>query len=110
MILYILLWSLLFIIPGIIVAISYSMVFFILVDDPNIKITEALKKSKKMMFGYKWKYFCLGFRFIGWILLAALTFGVGFLWLLPYMQVSYAKFYDDIKKEQLKTEKITEVN
>ena len=100
MILYILLWTLLLIIPGIIAALSYSMTFYILADDDTIKAQEALDKSKKMMDGYKWKYFCLGLRFIGWALLCLLTLGIGFFWLIPYIHVSVAKFYDDIKDKQ----------
>jgi uncharacterized membrane protein len=95
--LFIILWMLLLIIPGIIAAISYSMTFFILADDSSIGPMEAIDKSKKMMTGYKWKYFCLGLRFLGWALLCVLTLGIGFLWLIPYMQVSMAKFYDDVK-------------
>jgi uncharacterized membrane protein len=95
--LFIILWMLLLIIPGIIAAISYSMTFFILADDSSIGPMEAIDKSKKMMAGYKWKYFCLGLRFLGWVLLCILTLGIGFLWLIPYMQVSMAKFYDDVK-------------
>lgn len=100
MILYILLWALLLIIPGIIAALSYSMTFYILADDDTIRAQEALDKSKKMMDGYKWKYFCLGLRFIGWALLCLLTLGIGFFWLVPYIHVSVAKFYDDIKDKQ----------
>jgi uncharacterized membrane protein len=96
-VLFTLLWSLLLIVPGIIAAISYSQIFFILVDDEMISASDAMKKSKKMMYGYKWKYFCLGLRFIGWMLLSILTLGIGFLWLFPYIHVSTAKFYDDIK-------------
>lgn len=92
------LWALLFIVPGIIAAISYSQTFYILADDETIGVRDAIKKSKKMMYGYKWKYVCLEFRFIGWALLSVLTLGVGFLWLFPYMQVSMAKFYDDVKE------------
>lgn len=102
MILYIFLWSLLLIVPGIIAAYAYSMTFYIIADDNNIKIKDALRKSKEMMKGYKWKYFCLGLRFIGWGILCILTLGIGFLWLAPYIQVSYAKFYDDIKSKNLK--------
>lgn len=91
------LWMLLFIIPGIIAAISYSMTYFILAEDKEISAYDAIKKSKKMMYGYKWKYFCLSLRFIGWGFLCILTFGVGFLWLQPYMEVSFLNFYDDIK-------------
>jgi uncharacterized membrane protein len=97
MILFILLWMLLLIIPGIIAAISYSQTFYIIAEDDKIGAMEAIDKSKKMMYGYKWKYFCLGLRFLGWFLLCILTLGIGFLWLMPYVQVSLSKFYDDIK-------------
>jgi uncharacterized membrane protein len=97
MLLFTLLWTLLLIIPGIIAALSYSMTFYILADDNSIGAMEAIDKSKKMMDGYKWKYFCLGLRFIGWSLICILTLGIGFLWLFPYMQVCMVKFYDDIK-------------
>lgn len=97
MLLFVMLWMLLLIIPGIIMALAYSQTFFILAEDNNITAMNALQKSQKMMVGYKWKYFCLGLRFIGWGLLCILTLGIGLLWLLPYMQVTFAKFYDDIK-------------
>lgn len=106
MVLFILLWMLLLIIPGIIAAISYSMTFYIIADDNSIGAMDAIDKSKKMMDGYKWKYFCLGCRFIGWALLCILTIGIGFLWLMPYMQVSMAKFYDDVKANSITTENI----
>jgi len=94
---FILLWAILLIIPGIIAALSYSQVYFILADNPKLKAMEAIEKSKKMMYGNKWKLFCLGLRFLGWIILSIITLGIGFLWTGPYMMVSYAKFYDDIK-------------
>ena len=97
MVLFIFLWMLLLIIPGIIAAIAYSQTFYILAEDDTIGSMDALKKSKEMMDGYKWKYFCLGLRFIGWVLLCILTLGIGLLWLSPYIQISYAKFYEDIK-------------
>jgi uncharacterized membrane protein len=109
MVLFILLWSLLLIIPGIIAALSYSLVFYIIADDTSIHPLDALKKSKKMMYGYKWKYFCLGLRFIGWILLCILTLGIGFLWLAPYMQVTMAKFYDDVKNNHMEASEVTVV-
>jgi uncharacterized membrane protein len=99
MILFIFLWILLLIIPGIIAAISYSQTFYIIAEDDSIGAMDAITRSKKMMDGYKWKYFCLGLRFLGWALLCILTLGIGFLWLMPYMQVSFAKFYDDIKNQ-----------
>jgi uncharacterized membrane protein len=88
---------LLLIVPGIIAAISYSQTFYILADDPGMDAISAIDKSKKMMRGYKWKYFCLGLRFIGWALLCILTLGIGLFWLDTYMQTSFAKFYDDVK-------------
>ncbi|MDR2907415.1 MAG: DUF975 family protein [Bacteroidales bacterium] len=97
MVVFVLLWMLLLIVPGIIAAISYSMAFYIMRDNPNIKAMEAINASKKMMHGYKWKYFCLGLRFIGWILLSILSLGIGLLWVVPYMSVAHAKFYDDLK-------------
>lgn len=84
---------LLLIVPGIIAAISYSMVFYILADDTTISADEALVKSKKMMDGYKLKYFYLALRFFGLALLCILTLGIGFLWLFPFMQVTMANFY-----------------
>lgn len=99
MTLYVFLWLLLLIIPGIIKGIAYSMTFFILADDPTIGARAALKKSQTMMNGYKWKYFCLNLRFLGWALLCLLTLGIGFLWLIPYIQISLAAFYEDIKDD-----------
>jgi uncharacterized membrane protein len=91
------LWMLLLIIPGIIAALAYSQTMYIIADDPKIGASDAIKKSKELMRGKKWKYFCLEFRFFWWTLLAILTFGIGFLWLIPYMQISFVKFYEDVK-------------
>ena len=101
MFVFIILWMLLLIIPGIIAAISYSMTFYIIADEESMDAMEAIDKSKAMMDGYKWKYFCLGLRFLGWALLCVLTLGIGFLWLMPYMQVTNAKFYEDVKVNYL---------
>lgn len=98
---FILLWTLLFIIPGIIAYCSYSMVFYILSDNPNLSAMEALRKSKEMMMGFKWKLFCLHLSFIGWALLSIITLGIGFLWLTPYVYSSIATFYEDLKIAQL---------
>jgi uncharacterized membrane protein len=94
---YVLLWTLLLIIPGIIAALGYSMVFYILADEPGTPPQDALRKSKSMMNGYKAKLFYLGLRFFLLALLCILTLGIGFLWLIPYVHVTMAKFYDDIK-------------
>ncbi len=82
---YTFLWSLLFIIPGIIKAYSYSMVPYILRDHPEMTATEAINRSREIMNGRKWNLFCLQFSFIGWILLCGLTFGILTLWVYPYM-------------------------
>lgn len=97
-ILFYLLWLLLFIIPGIIALFRYAMAFYIIADDEDCGPLEAISRSKEMMKGNKWKYFCLNCRFIGWSLLALIfTFGIGFLWVVPYMQTAQAKFYEDVK-------------
>lgn len=93
------LWSLLFIIPGIIAAISYSMVYFVALDNPELKAMDVIKKSKEIMNGHKMDYFILELSFIGWSILSVFTFGILMIWLVPYMQVTYANFYNEIKKE-----------
>lgn len=95
--LFILLWALLLIIPGIMAAMSYSMTFFVMADNPDIGPMEAIKRSKKMMHGKRWKLFCLGLRFIGWSLLSILTLFIGFLWVMPYYWTSATLFYEDVK-------------
>ena len=96
--LFVFLWMLLLVIPGIMAQYSYSQLFYILADHPELSPRDALKKSKQMMHGYRWKKFCLDCRFIGWSLLCLLTCGIGYLWLMPYMQVSYACFYESVKR------------
>jgi uncharacterized membrane protein len=90
------LWSLLLIVPGIIAAYRYSMTFYLINDDPKLGASEAIERSKAMMDGHKWRLFCLHFRFLGWILLAMLTCGLGMLVVLPYLLTSVARFYDDL--------------
>lgn len=87
----------LLIIPAIVVSLSYTQVYYIIADNPAIKALDAVRQSKEMMKGYKLKYVFLGLRFIGWAILCIFTLGIGLLWLLPYIQVSMARFYDDIK-------------
>lgn len=101
MLLYVLLWALLLIIPGIIAALSYSMAFYVLADNPSLTPGEALRISKRMMVGYKWKLFGLMLLFILLVLLCILTLGIGLLWLIPYTNVTMAKFYDDIREQGL---------
>lgn len=94
--LFIFLWTLLFIIPGILAAYSYAMAPYILAENPDMTAREALAASKEMMQGNRWRLFCLGFSFIGWGLLCALTLGIGFLWLRPYEEAAHAAFYWEV--------------
>ena len=87
----------LLIIPGIIVALALSQTWFILAENPSIDSYDAVIKSKNMMKGYKWQYFKIGLRLFGLGLLCLLTLGIGFLWLIPYQYVVYAKFYEEVK-------------
>lgn len=91
------LWSLLFIIPGIVKSFSYSMTIFIMLEDKEISIMDAITKSREMMDGNKFDLFALYLSFIGWAILCMFTFGIGFLWLSPYVLVSTAVFYNSIK-------------
>lgn len=98
---YIMLWTLLLIIPGICATYSYAMTPYILLENPSMTANEAIAESKHLMYGNRFRLFCLYFSFIGWILLAALfTCGIGYLWLIPYMEASYAAFYREIKAEK----------
>ena len=103
--LYVFLWTLLFIIPGIVAAYSYRMVFYIIIDNPEIGVSEVLRKSKEMMYGYKSKLFCLDLSFIGWWFLCILSFGLGILWLSPYMLTSQTIFYEELRNEHGLTSK-----
>lgn len=87
------LWALLFIIPGIIASYRYSMATFLMAQNPNLGVMEAISLSKQMMTGHKWRLFCLDFSFIGWAFLSAFTLGIGYLWLVPYMNASKTAFY-----------------
>lgn len=97
--LYTLLWSLLFIIPGIIKSISYSQTMFILKDNPNMENNEAIELSMEMMEGYKMNYFMLQLSFIGWWLLVFATCGIALLWVKPYLTAAEAHFYEYVKWE-----------
>jgi len=86
------------IIPAVIAQYRYSQTYYILNDVPGVGPLDAIRRSTQMMKGNKWKLFCLQCRFIGWALLCILTLGLGFLWLTPYMLVSFSSFYDDVKE------------
>lgn len=94
--LFVMLWSLLFIIPGIIAAFGYAMAPYILAEHPEISASEALKMSKDMMKGNKGSFFCLQLSFIGWMILSMFTFGIGLFFLMPYMQAANAEFFNEV--------------
>lgn len=94
--LYITLWSLLLVVPGIIKAYSYAMTPFILADHPEMTASQAITASKELMNGHKMDLFILELSFIGWQLLASLTMGIGFLFVNPYLNAAAAVFYQDI--------------
>ena len=96
---YIVLWTLLLIVPGIIKSISYSQTFYVLKDNPELKNNAAIERSMAMMEGHKMEYFCLMLSFIGWILLSVLTLGIGLLWVSPYMDTAMAHFYEYVKED-----------
>ena len=93
------LWALLLIIPGIMKAFSYALTPYILLDEPELTARQAITRSCEIMQGRRWKLFCLYLSFIGWGILCLLTFGIGFLWLVPYMNASIAAFYEDARAE-----------
>jgi len=100
------LWSLLFVVPGIIKAIAYSQALFILSENPEVSIPDSLRMSQKMMKGYKADYFMMQLSFIGWIILCPLTCGIGYLWLFPYIGVSNAYAYKFLKKNAIERNRI----
>ena len=91
------LWSLLFIIPGIIKSLSYSMSLYILAENKGKAALECINESKAMTNGYKGELFLLGLSFIGWLLLTAVTFGIAYIWVGPYMQATYINAYQLLK-------------
>ena len=98
MIVIIIIGSILFIIPGIIASLMFSQVFYIIAEDNKIDPYNALVKSKKMMEGNKWKLFKIMLIILLLAIVCILTLGIGFIWLAPYQNAVYAKFYNVIKQ------------
>ena len=86
-------------IGGIVLGLAYALVPYIIHDNPNIGVVEALRKSRRMMRGHKWELFCLQISFIGWFFVGIFTFYIGFLWIVPYINTATAAFYEDVKAE-----------
>lgn len=93
------LWMLLLIIPGIIAVFRYALTMYILTDNPDMGIREAVNESKRLMKGRKWEFFVLGLSFLGWAILCTIPCGLGYLWLGPYMNVTTCNFYNKILEQ-----------
>lgn len=91
----------LLIVPGIYWTYCYMLVPYLLAENPYMTATRAMELSKEMMYGEKWKFFVLQLSFFGWLLLCALTLGIGGFFLEPYMQATYAEFYAAMRSKAL---------
>lgn len=98
--LYVTLWSLLFIIPGIVKSYSYAMAYYVQVDHPDYDWRECLLESERLMSGNRMRLFTLQLSFIGWMIVGSLCLGVGTLWVSTYMQTAEAIFYEEITRER----------
>ena len=94
------LWTLLFIIPGIIKALEYSFIPYILADHPELTSSEVFERSKELSSGNKWNIFVLGFSFIGWDILGVLFFGIGGIFVRPYKDATFASLYRTVSLER----------
>ena len=101
------LWSLLFIIPGIVKGYSYSMMFFVLAENPKIGVEKSMNISKVLTRGHKADLFSLHMSFFGWFLLCLFTSGVGFIALLPYFKMTNLNAYFDLKKMAFNERKLS---
>lgn len=97
--LFILGGTILLVIPGIIVSVGLSFVNYVVVDNPELSTMEIIKKSWNLTNGYKVDVFVFGLSFIGWAILGSLTLGILYVWLMPYMIVATALFYEELKKQ-----------
>ncbi len=98
---YLFLWTLLLIIPGIIKMYAYRLVPYILADNPNIGHKRAIELSNQMTMGQKLDIFILDLSFLGWYLLGALAFGIGVLFVQPYYDATNAELYFELRQQAL---------
>lgn len=94
--LFVTLWSMLFLIPGIIAAYRYYFALINLLENPDLGIMECIRLSKEQTRGYKWQLFVLDLSFLGWAILSIFTMGILYIWLAPYMMLTQIAFYDTI--------------
>ena len=99
MMVYLMLWTMLFIIPGVVKAISYSMTIYIRNDHPEYTANQAITESRRMMNGHKMEYFLLQLSFIGWMIVGYFCCGVGTLWVTAYITTTNAHFYEELKNQ-----------
>lgn len=104
--LWIWLWSLLLFIPGIIKSIAYSQMIYLSHEYPNVSIRKLMKISMAITKGHKGELFIMDLSFLGWAFLCTFTFGIGTLWLTPYMNMSFTNAYHAMLKEALDTGRI----
>lgn len=95
------LWSLLFIIPGIVKALSYSMAMYIKVDHPDYDWKQCIDESQRMMQGHKGELFVLNLSFIGWMIVGAFCAGIGSFWVNAYMQAATSQFYENLRRSEI---------
>ena len=103
------LWSLLFVIPGIVKAYSYSMSMYVLAENKNKPALECIEESKAMTNGFKAELFVLDLSFFGWHLLGSITFGIAYIWVIPYISATYANGYNFLKPVQIINEPQPEI-
>lgn len=104
------LWSCLFFVPGILAAYRYSMAFYILAEEPDLRLSEVIKQSSDLMRRKKGKLFFLQLSFLGWFLVGIVTAGLGFLFIFPYMEASFAAFYIEISGQNKPFENYADKN
>lgn len=100
------LWTLLFLFPGIVKAISYSMMFWVISENPGISVRKAMNISKILTNGHKADIFVLYLSFFGWFLLSCVTCGIGLIWLHPYVTTTMTNAYYDLKLEAFNAKKL----
>lgn len=105
--LWVFLWSLLFCIPGIVKAISYSQMFFLLAENPKLSVLKAMRISKVLTNGHKSDLFVMFLSFLGWLFLTCITFGIAAFWIKPYIKLSFANAYQDLKQMAFNTKILT---
>ena len=104
--LWIFLWTMLFVIPGIIKSFSYSQMFYIIAEYKEVSVTKAMRISMEITKGHKWDIFVMYLSFIGWDILCSLSLGIGNLWLVPYKNMTYTNAYHAMLKEAIESGRI----